>query len=154
MNRIKCSAKVVCLILFVLLWTGCAKVTPHRLYEGAQLPASEIAILRNADYVNRNVHILTIDGEPGNIGGLMFAEDIYNDPLSGKYFIELLPGKHTISVQYVNLSYRAPHHTVVEYDFKAGRVYEIRTEFIKTDRGLFPNELKLWIEDITDANAS
>lgn len=146
MKRLKSVLGFMAAVVFV---TGCANIPHHKLYEGSLQP-NEVAILSNTEFVSRNVHILAIDGEPGTEGSLGFSEKTYNDQVSGKYYIELLPGTHTFNLQYVNVTYRAPHQTVIEHEFEAGHTYVIQSDLIKTDNGLFPNEVKLWIEDITD----
>jgi len=146
MKKIFCFASILP-VIFLLMCSGCA--TPHKkLYEGEKRPPSEVAVLKNSDIFKKNVNIIEIDGIPGD--QRTFAETSYNNLFDGTYYIELLPGKHTLKVQYVTLTWRRPYMTTLEFEAKAGKVYTVKDQLEKTNTGMLPNSVKLWVEEIGD----
>ncbi len=134
-------------ISLMILCSGCQ--TPyHKLYEGEKLPASEVAVLKNSDAFTRNVDIIEIDNIPGE--QYPFGERYFNNHFNGTYHIELLPGKHLLKVQYGTITWRRQGITNLEFEAKPGKIYTIKDKLEKTDKGLFPNKVDLWVEEVGD----
>ena len=103
--------------ILIVITSGCAT----RAYEGVPHPSTEIAVVhddaRFYGFVNRNVHVVSVDGEK----------------LSKRGFkLELLPGVHVLGVIFLDVRFglarTAKSPCWITFYAEAGREYRIASE--------------------------
>ena len=131
--------------LFVMLLIICCATSKgprsYRFYDGVPMAKSEISILTNTNSKNYGLRILEIDGRPEHLGRA------FNEAFSDRgvhYYLELLPGPHTVSIIYYteNTTYYS-NSTKTEYEFGNELIIPFNAEpgsvySIKIDRNSIP----------------
>ena len=147
MFNMRFTVKFLLSVLLLVCCAGCS--TPKmRFYQGEQLSADKVAILQNTQISAKNVQILSINGKTGPHSSIGQNKHIYNDLFTGTYSIELMPGKYTLMVQFVDVTYRSQNITKLEFEAQAGRTYQIKDKL--EGKGLFPDRPVMWVEDVTE----
>ena len=121
-------------IVFILI-VSCGGT--HRAYEGSKLQEHQVAIVK-----------VTSNWLVGYSGTLPRAID--GIPVSRVFSLEVLPGKHTVTVSYITPDYVAKSRGYaiedrgkVTFIAKAGHTY-----LLKAEEDAY-QKVKFWIEDIT-----
>lgn len=131
---------IVCTV--AVLAISCAPPGIYKLYEGPKLPSEKIAVLKNSP-AGRYIYIELVDGIPPPTTQ---GNTVYGSYLDGSFRIELLPGKHTLSVKYycssrVYTTYSI-HNQEITFYAEAGKVYTVKGGVV-----LF-HEWEAWVEEI------
>ena len=102
----------ILLISLSVLILGCATPT-YRFYEGPPRLPGEVAFLTGDE--NGQIVLYKVDGQPP-------AE---RDDYGAKFLIELLPGKHSITVRWWGYPLVSKEDTVLEFEAEAGQTYAV-----------------------------
>jgi hypothetical protein len=134
----------ICIVSTLI--SSCTAPT-YKFYEGNGLPPEKIAILSNT-LMDKNVKIYIVDGkkDPDPILGKHF----YGSKWDGGFRIELLPGKHTLSLGYNNnYDIYSINYKEISFNAEAGEEYTVKAQAI--DVGLTSENIlnnrhwKAWI---------
>lgn len=119
------STSLVALLMSVAVALS-ACTTTTRLYDGAELPPAQVAILTG----DRLLEILSIDGKTGD-----FTAKVFRGPwTSAGFAVQLLPGPHSVKVKYREFWVGAP--VTLDFEAQAGKVYRIAYELFR-DKGIW-----------------
>jgi hypothetical protein len=138
------------LFCFVMLTLASCTITQrvsltYKLNDGAGLPKEKIALLFK-DAFNHWVDIIEIDGktppkdpdDPSSQGS-----QSYGSMSDGSFIMELLPGAHTMKVEYENniINFKSKGASIFTFTVEAGNVYKV---LHSADR--FNHTWKVWVE--------
>jgi hypothetical protein len=132
------------------LVTACAATT-YKLYEGTNLTQEKIAILTNSDLdqiysslVNvYDIYIDLVDGKKPP--DARWNKSFYGSKFGGGYRIELLPGKHTLSVRLGSpnkAGYYSLNNIEITFDAEAGKKYVVLASMLSQ------TTWKAWVVEI------
>jgi len=130
------SLTLMC-IIFTLL-TSCAPVI-YKHYEGNSLKPEEIVVLKSPHKFNNDIYIVSLDGKPGKYGSIW----------KNRYRIELLPGRHTLTVRYKETDLVPVRNQTLTFTGEAGKIYTIK---YSADISLesMSIDAKAWVEEIKE----
>ena len=130
------SLALMC-IIFTLL-TSCTPVI-YKHYEGNSLKPEEIVVLKSPHKFINDVDLVSVDGKPGRYGS------IWNN----SYRIELLPGRHTLTVRYKEGGIVSTRNQTLTFTGEAGKIYTVE---YSSDTSLesMSIDAKAWVEEIKE----
>lgn len=102
--------KIIVATFLLTSIAGCAQ-TSVRLYDGAERSAGEVTTIRAWSPSQGNVAVLKIDGK-----------EVQNGRVSHAY---VLPGEHTLTVRFVNGTYKTEKSADLKVTAKAGHTYVV-----------------------------
>ena len=128
------SLALMC-IIFTLL-TSCTPVL-YKHYEGDSLKPEEIVVLKSPHKFFNDVYLVSLDGKPGRYGRLW----------KNRYRIELLPGRHTLTVRYKEGGPVSVSNRTLIFTGEAGKIYTVK---YSTSTSLESIDVKAWVEEIKE----
>ncbi len=157
MKQIGVNLRKSCFCLFVLAHaTGCASFKVTKLYDGAILPPTEYAIVRDCG----EIVLLSVDGKDGRYTGIMYLPPAL--PLRPKggfgayrwykgFELHLTPGMHRFQVGLPG-TFDVDNDQVLAcsqtFDLKAGHFYQMTLEPDPENRGP-PQRFYIVLTDMT-----
>jgi hypothetical protein len=118
-----------------------AKPRIHRLYDGPQKPAAEIAILHTTEAAP-SFGLLTVDGKKPADG------KYYGSGWDNKFLIEMLPGTHAFEIAVRRMAGHWSLTGVISFSAEAGHEYEIDareiTRMLSPTSTEFTGEWQAW----------
>lgn len=125
---------------------ACSTTPVYKLYDGIDRNSSEIAVLKNSfSLLDTSIYIDSVDGISPNDASAI--KSFYGSKLTGNFRIELLPGKHVVSVRYgyqgTSVGSFTVEDAILNFEAKAGKTYYPRVSLDKTImRGV------IWLEEV------
>ncbi|MCM2359144.1 MAG: hypothetical protein NDI77_13425 [Geobacteraceae bacterium] len=124
--------KYACSICMALLLVSMSACGTMRAYEGAELPQTQVAIIKGTEWLAYHVKPMLIDGNPTYLM---------------KNKVVVLPGRHVVTVDYywtAGMGFVTATGSV-EFTAEAGHEYQIKA---KSKLGFSGRKVQFWIEDI------
>jgi hypothetical protein len=130
--------------------SACATPT-YKFFEGKNPLPGQVAILSSM-FMDKNVRIYMIDGkrDPDPVLNKVY----FGSKWDGSFRIELLPGKHTLSIGHnENVLYLA-NYKEISFVAEAGKEYTVKAQEINIDK-TYDNIInnrnwKAWVEKINE----
>lgn len=115
-----------CLATMILAITSACSTSAYKLYEGDPLSLDQVSLIKYEGdpwYAPGGVRVWTLDGCLRSRKGL--SPLYFGSGWNGSYYIELLPGQHTLTASYSHGTHRSNEDAKAALQSEAGRVYVV-----------------------------